>query len=607
MHSKKVLLLVTLVVFVLFAFIPKHEDTTAEYTSNYFSDVNTAFQQLDQAAENFRTNKIATDSLQRVFLDARKTYKKVEFLLAFSYPEYVSKTMNGAPLLQLEKENSGPLVANPVGLQVLDELIFSEEVDNEKNEIANLARRLKNSYSVLYETIGTQIQSTPYGVTAMRLQLVRIFSMGVTGFDTPGSLNAIADAIASLEGMQLYFNEHYRKAPKQTQIKSNNLFSQSIAYLKKSPSFEAFDRLVFLKEYIDPLYKELGSIQENVPGGLLANTTAWNPKSTSLFAADFLNPYYFTELTQEEDTDGLRALGESLFYDPISSSDGKMSCASCHQPEKGFADAVAKSMSNVQGKTVLRNAPTLLNSVYADRYFYDMRAFTLEQQAEHVIFNTDEFNTAYSTIITKVNEQPRYREKFKKVFGKNAVTRENFSKALTSYVLSLQSFNSELDQYIRGENKQISQNIKNGFNLFMGKANCATCHFAPTFSGLVPPLYTESESEILGVLETPNSKKMDSDAGRYNNKIASENAWIYEKSFKTTSVRNVAITAPYFHNGAYGTLEEVIDFYNNGGGAGMGLRVQNQTLGSDALDLTATEKEALIAFMQSLTDNPANK
>lgn len=606
MQTKKVIPFITVIAFVLFAFTPKHYYETQKYTSNHFLDVNRAFAQLDQASENFRTDKIDADSLRKVFLKTRKAYKKVEFILAYSYPEYVSETINGAPLLHLEKENSRPLIANPVGLQVLDEMIFSDDVQNEKNEIANLSRRLKNNYSILYEKIGTKAHTTN-GIVAMRLQLVRILSMSITGFDTPGSLNAIDDTSASLEGMQVYFNENYAKAPKQSQVKIKNLFKTSITYLEKNPSFETFDRLVFFKEYIDPLYKELGNIQENTDAEFLLNTTSWNPESTSIFSENFLNPYFFTELTQEEDSDGLRTLGEHLFYDPLISSNGNISCASCHQPEKGFTDAVPKSMSNVQGKTVLRNAPTLLNSVYADRYFYDLRAFTLEQQSEHVIFNPDEFNTVYSTILKKLNGQPKYRESFKKVFGNTDITRENFSKALTSYVLSLKSFNSPFDKYVRGENEQISEDVKNGFNLFMGKASCATCHFAPTFSGLIPPFYTESESEILGVLEIPNSKKIDSDNGRYSNKIESEDAWIYEKSFKTTTVRNAEITAPYFHNGAYETLEEVIDFYNNGGGGGIGLNVQNQTLASDPLDLTDKEKADIIAFMKSLTDNPVNR
>ena len=275
-----------------------------------------------------------------------------------------------------------------------------------------------------------------------------------------------------------------------------------------------------------------------------------------------------------------------------------------------------KSLSNVTGEFVLRNSPTLLNAVYADRFFYDLRAFTLEQQSEHVIFNPDEFNTEYVEIIKKLNPETtlfvieskkEYMIQFESIFGKDSVTRENFSKALSSYVLSLQSFNSSFDKYVRGEKNEIADEVKSGFNLFMGKANCATCHFAPTFSGLIPPFFRENESEILGVLEQHNGNKVDEDIGRFKNKIRSENSWIYEKSFKTVTVRNVEFSAPYFHNGAYQTLDEVIDFYNEGGGEGLGFLVQNQTLSSDKLNLTEKEKKDLIAFMKDLNDNPYTK
>ena len=128
-----------------------------------------------------------------------------------------------------------------------------------------------------------------------------------------------------------------------------------------------------------------------------------------------------------------------------------MSCASCHDPNKGFSDGMAKSASSVSGETVQRNSPTLLNAVYADRYFYDLRAFTLEQQAEHVIFNDKEFNTAYEEILVKLKSSAAYKSQFVKAFGNKEITRADFSKALASYVLSLQSFNSPFDRYARRE------------------------------------------------------------------------------------------------------------------------------------------------------------
>ncbi|MEW5676141.1 cytochrome c peroxidase [Flavobacterium enshiense] len=602
--SGSLFVLLCLVVMIFFSFTQKGYNVNEKYVVNQLANLNRAFENLDKAAEDFKKAKIGSEALQKVFLETREEYKKAEFFLTFYHPEYVNSHLNGAPLLHIEKETSNPFVVEPEGLQVLDELLFSEELHHKKYEIASLSKKLMNNYALLYRKIGARIPDTKYSLTAMRLQLVRLFSMGVTGFDTPGSVNALPDAVASLTGMQVYFNQYHVNVSKQEADAVNKLFNNAKGFLTAASSFEKLDRFSLLTLYIDPLYKRLGNLQGVEKSEFLERTTAWNPSSESLFSADFLNPYFYTLLKKEEDNDNLKTLGKTLFYDPVISNDGKMSCASCHQPEKGFADGMPKSLSNIKGKTVLRNAPTLLNAAYADRYFYDLRAFTLEQQVEHVIFSTDEFNTAYEVILKKLNKDARYSKQFQNVFGKKEViTRDKVSKALASYVLSLQSFNSPLDKYVRGEQGTIPQDVKNGFNLFMGKANCATCHFAPTFSGLVPPLYTENESEILGVFEMPNTKRLDPDEGRLNNRIASENAWIYEKSFKTTTIRNVGETAPYFHNGAYKTLEEVVDFYNNGGGQGVGLSVQNQTLPEEKLNLSDVEKKELIAFMKALSDN----
>ena len=299
-------------------------------------------------------------------------------------------------------------------------------------------------------------------------------------------------------------------------------------------------------------------------------------------------------------------LGTDLFYDKKLSIDSSVSCATCHNPRKAFTDGEKRSLSSVEGKTVERNAPTLINAVYADRYFYDLRAFTLEQQAQHVIFNPDEFNTANTEILEKLNDDKDYKTAFKETFDSKKIDEEQFASALASYVLSLRSFNSPFDKYVRNEEAKLPEEAKRGFNLFMGKAACGTCHFAPTFSGLVPPNFIKNETEILGVMATANDDELDDDLGRIENQIHSEKAWIYERSFKTSTVRNVELTGPYFHNGEFAELQDVMDFYNNGGGAGIGIEVKNQTLAPDSLGLSQGEMNDIIAFMKSLTDTTLN-
>ena len=141
--------------------------------------------------------------------------------------------------------------------------------------------------------------------------------------------------------------------------------------------------------------------------------------------------------------------------------------------------------------------------------------------------------------------------------------------------------------------------LKRGFNLFVGKARCATCHFLPVFNGTVPPLYSKTEQEVLGVFTTTNSGVVDEDPGRgrFHSTVES-----LQKSFKTPTVRNAQLTAPYMHHGMYPTLLSVMEFYNEGGAVGQGRTLAQQTLPPDKLQLTTQEMQDIIYFMEHLTD-----
>lgn len=180
------------------------------------------------------------------------------------------------------------------------------------------------------------------------------------------------------------------------------------------------------------------------------------------------------------------------------------------------------------------------------------------------------------------------------------MTPYTIANAISSYIRSLVALNSRFDKYMRGDRSMLSPSEINGFNLFTGKAKCATCHFIPLFNGLVPPIYTETESEILGVPETKNTHPavLDPDPGKYN----FTKSIIHRFAFKTPTLRNIALTAPYMHNGVYTTLEEVMEFYNNGGGKGLKIAPPNQSLPFDKLALSKKEVTDIIHFMKSLTD-----
>jgi cytochrome c peroxidase len=224
-----------------------------------------------------------------------------------------------------------------------------------------------------------------------------------------------------------------------------------------------------------------------------------------------------------------------------------------------------------------------------------------------VIVNPLEFNTTYFDIFDKLKQSPEYLRLFAEAFpghSSQPISVFTFSKALSAYVSSLAGWNSPFDRYARGESEALSEPARRGFNLFMGKAACGTCHFAPVFNGTVPPEYSDSESEVLGVPAGPAKRgaTVDPDPGRWANGRMVERVEFYRYSFKTPSVRNAALTAPYMHNGVYETLEEVMDFYNIGGGEGLGLGLEYQTLPPDPLGLSKREIRDIIAFMESLSD-----
>ncbi|MGZ9677486.1 cytochrome-c peroxidase [Flavobacterium sp. GNP001] len=211
------------------------------------------------------------------------------------------------------------------------------------------------------------------------------------------------------------------------------------------------------------------------------------------------------------------------------------------------------------------------------------------------MINENEMHGSLAKSVEALKKEASYVAKFQKAFPKAAIDEFGIKNALASYIRSLSNYDSKFDGFMRGEEKFDLDEIA-GFNLFTGKAKCATCHFIPLTNGTVPPSFMKSESEVLGV---PNKhKKLDADLGKFE----LTKAEIHRNSFKTPTIRNVELTAPYMHNGVFKTLEEVIDFYNEGGGNGLGFNLQNQTLPEDKLNLTDLEKKQLIAFMKTLTD-----
>ncbi|MEO7393551.1 MAG: cytochrome c peroxidase, partial [Chitinophagaceae bacterium] len=373
-------------------------------------------------------------------------------------------------------------------------------------------------------------------------------------------------------------------------------------YLLTNNSFNKFDRLVFIKKYIIPLFASLTNIRDKSGIGYSTGLMPVKPQSENIFDTGFFNIDFFSPNERYRLTTDRIVLGRQLFFDPILSGNKKRSCATCHLPEKAFTDGLPTALS-IDGNSYLsRNTPTLLNSSLQTKQFFDSRTSTLENQLSDVVHNSKEMKGSLQNIIPELKKSSGYISQFLIAYKNEIepISQYNIANAIASYIRSLVALNAPFDKYMQGDESKMNMAEKNGFNLFTGKAKCATCHFIPLFNGLVPPVFGETESEVIGVPKTKkkNPALLDDDLGK---NIFTQSA-IHKHSFKTPTLRNIELTAPYMHNGIFNTLEEVMSFYNNGGGAGLKIAPDNQTLPANKLKLTKKEIADIIAFMKTLTD-----
>ncbi|MES1227165.1 MAG: parallel beta-helix domain-containing protein, partial [Armatimonadota bacterium] len=290
-------------------------------------------------------------------------------------------------------------------------------------------------------------------------------------------------------------------------------------------------------------------------------------------------------------------LGKLLFFDPILSGQNDMSCAHCHHPDHGFSDGRKLSMgfggtgvgpARSGGDVLGRNSPTLWNAAYQKWQFWDGRADNLEAQAKGPITNEHEMGEKPDVLVKELRAIPEYVTAFQKVFGGSpdeAVTFDNVAKAVAAFERTLLSLNSKFDRYAAGDSEALNEQERAGMKVFRSlKTRCFECHNFPTFA--------DDTFRVIGVPD--NGPR---DRGRAG--VPGEGP---DGAFKTTSLRNIALTAPYMHNGAFDTLEEVIKFYAKGAGRAE----QNPPAGIDdkigKFDITDAEIAELVAFLKALTD-----
>ncbi len=537
------------------------------------------------------------------YINARKHYKHIEFIVEYISPKEAKYYVNG-PLVPKYDPDMGGDVFHPNGFQKIEEIIYEGDA-NQFQLLKKLTSDLKDQLINLNNYYRTIELNDGQLLEMMQLQLFRIATMSFNGYDATISLEGIKEAGWSLEGVNkafTYFNIYAEREPSVMHPfqRSVTLFKTAQKQLDAHTDFNSFDRLGFIVRYINPLNENIVKLHNSAHLPWSGRKQALKLNNSSLFSRRNFNLQYFSIYYDDTLYNAKQAaLGKLLFFDPRLSGGNNMSCATCHNPEKGFTDGRNVTVTTGLIKDNIRNTPSLLDVAFQKAFFYDGRAYQLEQQVFDVVHNKNEMQSTLDEAVNKLNKSVEYRMLFDKAFeDKSGITAYNIQKAISEYEKTLVTFNSSFDKYLQGDFSSLSKEAIDGYNLFAGKALCGSCHFFPVFNGAVPPFYNDSEFEVLGVPASPEAKEIDADKGRFN--VTGIKEFMY--AFKTPTVRNSALTAPYMHNGIYNTLEEVVDFYHKGGGAGMGIAINNQTLPFDSLDLNAYEKKAIVAFLQALTD-----
>lgn len=315
------------------------------------------------------------------------------------------------------------------------------------------------------------------------------------------------------------------------------------------------------------------------------------------------------------------ALGRKLFFDRRLSVNGTMSCGMCHVPEQGFTSNELETPVGVEGRAVKRNSPTILNVAYVTRVFLDGRETSIEKQPTSPLMAHNEMaNPSMEHVIARIRSLDDYNEQFEAAFG-GGPSAERLGQALASWQRSLVAGNSPFDRWkYGGEKNALTPEQRHGFALFTGKARCFTCHpvekefaiftddqFHDTGIGYFHQEVAPADASPLPVEVAPGvfipvgrdymemiSEKREPDFGRFEVTQDPRDMW----RFRTPSLRNVAVTAPYMHDGSLRTLEDVVRFYGRGGIPHEGLDPLLRPV-----DLTDDDLRDLVSFLQSLTSS----
>ena len=536
---------------------------------------------------------------------SRIYYRAISPFVSFYRPE-LAQLLNGPPVALPEEEDEVAAFLPPHGLQFIEEKLFQGSGNYNQTEVISELALCKTNLEAYKSSVKDTLLREQDIFHALELEMLRYFLLTVTNMVSPYTNAAFKEGTSYYHNLPEFFSSCYPELNETDRNACESLKAASLScadFLSEQDHVNNPDYFQLYSKFYIPLSESLSRFfflrcpDYNFSSGPV------NFITRSVFDPGAFNVSGFLSGAEARTGTLSAQLGRLLFFDPALSQKDQRSCASCHDPRKAFTDGLQKSMGAQHGQQLLRNAPTIVNAVFQRKLFHDGRAFTFENQASEVLNNPDEMQVDFSVVPDKIRKSSEYIRLFKASFTgteDTLISNRSILKAIAAYEQTLFSLNSRFDKAIRGDENILEANEKEGFNIFMGKGKCGTCHFLPLFNGTAPPYYSESEMEVLGVPASPDTvhPKLDTDPGREKVIPMQE----YHAAFKTPTLRNIEFTGPYMHNGVYTSLEQVIEFYEKGGGKGLGLEIKNQSLAHDRLNLNQDEKRKLILFLSTLSD-----
>ncbi|GIV33225.1 MAG: cytochrome-c peroxidase [Chitinophagales bacterium] len=601
-----------ILIITLYSFNTLHPKT--DYIHCYEATISALLQEEHELVAFLQTtDSLSSEEIARIgkkIAQCRLKLKAADFWLRYLDPLGYKK-INGPLPVEWESEVyrkwDKPTRREAAGF-TLAELHLNEDHVSRDTLLRLIGQAAEATALFLADSITEPLHSYHHFFFANRLFLMNLAAIYTTGFECPDPERVIPELrqlLASVSEICKCFDKSF---PAQALPQSYHLlYDTMMIFVRNQPDdFTRFDHFTFIRDYVNPLFamnqqliRKHGAVSRSI------NDYVLNNEATSIFDKSLFTIQYpkgiFSLVEDSAVLEEMDRAGKLLFYDPILSGNNQRSCASCHKPFQYFTDTTVRTPLQYDSINRLpRNAPSLVNVIYNHLVMLDGRHFSLQEQAREVITNPTELAGTEKEIMEKIMSCREYRTLFKRLLrytpGEKTVNLKHIVSAITFYYSKFSRYYSPFDEAMLN-NTEIDARVQNGFNVFMSKGQCATCHFVPLFNGVKPP-FNNSEFEVIGVPADTFYSKVSPDSGRYQAVPVPEML----HAFRTTTLRNTQFTGPYMHNGVFSSLEQVIDFYDGGGALGRKLPLPHQTLSADSLHLTPEEKEDLILFMHALTE-----